>query len=194
MVDDPQHPSGADPRATSISRRRLLTTSAAAALGAGIGGGATLVWSHPHAPALWSQPDRNGAPPVAGLHLQFGKHAATEVVVSWQTTEAIGNPRVLLGTPASGLGRTVAAETRIYRDAKSGVEVRVNHARLSGLTPDTDYVYAAVHDGVEPAMGTVRTAPLGRKPGPVERNLCRLLRPAAARRRVVSQLPYLAGQ
>ena len=147
-----------------ISRRRLLTTSAAsAALGAGIGGGAAVLWSHPHAPALWRQPDRNGAPPVAGLHLQFGKDAGTEVVVSWHTVDAVRNPRVVLGTAASGFGRVVAAETRTYRDAKSGVEVRVNHARLTDLAPDTDYVYAAAHDGAVPEMGTVRTAPSGRK-------------------------------
>ncbi len=149
-----------------ISRRRLLTTGAAsAALGSGIGGGAAVLWSHgAHAPALWSQPDRDGAPPVAGLHLQFGGDAATEVVVSWHTVDAVRNPRVMLGTPASGFGRVVAAETRTYRDAKSGIEVRVNHARLTGLMPDTDYVYAAMHDGAEPETGTVRTAPSGRKP------------------------------
>jgi 3',5'-cyclic AMP phosphodiesterase CpdA len=159
MSDDPT---------VGISRRRLLTTSAASvALGTSLGGGATLVWSHhahPHGPLAWYQPDRYGAPPVSGLHLQFGKNAATEVVVSWHTTDAVRNPRVMLGTPASGFGRTVAAETRTYRDAKSNTEVRVNHARLTGLTPDTDYVYAAVHDGAEPESGTVRTAPLGRKP------------------------------
>ena len=159
MVDEPEHP------APGISRRRLLTTSAvSAALGAGLGGGAALVWSHPSAPALWYQPGRNGAPPVTGLHLQFGRHAGTEVVVSWHTVDAIRNPRVMYGTPTSGLGRTVAAETRTYRDAKSNTEVRVNHARLTNLTPDTDYVYAAVHDGAEPEMGTIRTAPSGRKP------------------------------
>jgi 3',5'-cyclic AMP phosphodiesterase CpdA len=149
-----------------ISRRRLLTSSAASAVLGGVGvGGAALVWSeHAHGPATWYQPDRNGAPPVAGLHLQFGKNAGTEVVVSWHTTDAVSNPRVMLGTPASGYGRTVAAETRTYRDAKSNSEVRVNHARLMNLTPDTDYVYAAVHDGTEPAQGTVRTAPSGRKP------------------------------
>ncbi|ORV91626.1 hypothetical protein AWC11_10740 [Mycobacterium interjectum] len=154
MVDDP-----------GISRRRLLTrTAASAALGAGIGGGATLLWSHPEAPATWYRPDRTGAPPVTGLHLQFGKNAATEVVVSWHTTEAVRNPRVMLGTPDSGFGRTVQAETRTYRDAKSGIEVRVNHARLTGLAPDSDYLYAAVHDGAEAESGTVRTAPSGRKP------------------------------
>jgi 3',5'-cyclic AMP phosphodiesterase CpdA len=156
MSDDP-----------GISRRRLLTTSAAsAALGAGIGGGATLLWSehaHPRGPSVWYQPDRDGGPPVTGLHLQFGRDAATEVVVSWHTTDAVRNPRVLLGTPAAGFGRTVAAETRTYRDTKSNTEVRVNHARLDGLAPDTDYVYAAVHAGAEPQSATVRTAPAGRK-------------------------------
>ena len=101
---------------------------------------------------------------MSGLHLQFGKNAGTEVVVSWHTTDAVRNPRVMLGTPTSGFGSTVAAETRTYRDAKSGTEVRVNHARLTNLTPDTDYVYAAVHDGTDPGAGTVRTAPAGRKP------------------------------
>ncbi|MGD1253843.1 purple acid phosphatase family protein [Mycobacterium seoulense] len=164
MVDDPPEPRG-DDRAPGISRRRLLTTSAvSAALGAGVGGGAALLWSRPSAPALWYQPSRDGAPPVTGLHLQFGRHAGTEAVVSWHTVDAVRNPRVMLGTPTSGLGRTVAAETRTYRDAKSHTEVRVNHARLTNLTPDTDYVYAAVHDGAEPEMGTIRTAPAGRKP------------------------------
>ena len=118
----------------------------------------------PHGPDVWYRPDRTGAPPVSGLHLQFGRNASTELVVSWHTTDAIRNPRVMLGTPTSGFGSTVAAETRTYRDAKSNTEVRVNHARLSGLAPDTDYVYAAVHDGTTPELGTIRTAPAGRKP------------------------------
>jgi phosphodiesterase/alkaline phosphatase D-like protein len=169
MSDDPEQagrPPPAAPDSTpGISRRRLLTTSATSAVvGAGVGvGAAALVWPHPSGPATWYQPNRTGAPPVAGVHLQFGKNASTEVVVSWHTTEAVRNPRVMLGTPTSGFGRAVAAETRTYRDAKSSNEVRVNHTRLTNLTPDTDYVYAALHDGAEPAQGTVRTAPLGRK-------------------------------
>ena len=147
-----------------VSRRTLLTTGGAALLGAGAGVGAALLWSHDQTPGVWYQPDRNGAPPVGGLHLQFGKDAGTEVVVSWHTTDPVRNPRVMLGSPTSGFGRTFAAETRTYRDAKSNTEVRVNHARLTGLTPDTDYVYAAVHDGTDPEVGTVRTAPSGRKP------------------------------
>src|ERR1700722_16131964 len=158
MSDEPpEHP---------ITRRGLLTTTAfSAVLGASVGAaGASMVWSHPHGPTMWNQPDRSGAAPVGGLHLQFGKNASTEVVVSWHTTDAVQNPRVSLGTPTSGFGSTVAAETRTYRDAKSGNEIRVNHARLTNLTPDTDYVYAAAHDGTTPELGTVRTAPAGRKP------------------------------
>lgn len=150
-----------DPR--GISRRTVLTTGTAAILGVGVGGAAaTLLQSR--SPALWTQPDRSGAPPVGGLHLQFGKNAASEVVVSWHTTDPVHNPRVMVGTPASGFGRTVPAETRTYRDAKSRIEVRVNHAVLNNLAPDTEYVYAAVHDGTSPELGTMRTAPSGRKP------------------------------
>ncbi|ORV99571.1 purple acid phosphatase family protein [Mycobacterium kyorinense] len=146
-----------------ISRRTVLTTGTAAILGVGVGGAAaTLLQSR--GPALWTQPGRSGAPPVGGLHLQFGKHAASEVVVSWHTIDPVHNPRVMVGTPASGFGRTVPAQTRTYRDAKSRNEIRVNHAVLDNLAPDTDYVYAAVHDGTSPELGTVRTAPSGRKP------------------------------
>jgi hypothetical protein len=166
MSDQPDRADGDDPPGKGVSRRSLLTTGAVSAvLGAGVGAaGAALVWSHPRGPAVWHQPDRNGAPPVGGLHLQFGMNASNEIVVSWHTTEAVRNPRVMLGTPTSGFGSVVAAETRTYRDAKSNTEVRVNHARLTNLTPDTDYVYAAVHDGTTPELGTVRTAPTGRKP------------------------------
>jgi hypothetical protein len=84
--------------------------------------------------------------------------------VSWHTTTGVRNPRVMVGTPDGGLGRTVSAETVAYRDFASGTEVRVHHARLAGLEPDTDYVYAAFYDGAGPEFGTVRTAPSGRAP------------------------------
>jgi 3',5'-cyclic AMP phosphodiesterase CpdA len=165
MVEEPQ-PSAAETPPSGISRRRLLTTGAATTLvGAGLGaGGVALLGSPGHGPSLWTQPNQSGAQPVGGLHLQFGKDASTEVVVSWHTTDPVHNPRVMLGTPTSGFGRTVQAETRTYRDAKSNTEVRVHHARLDSLSPDTDYVYAAVHDGTNPELGTVRTAPSGRSP------------------------------
>jgi hypothetical protein len=84
--------------------------------------------------------------------------------VSWHTITGVRNPRVMVGTPDGGLGRTVSAETVAYRDFASGTDVRVHHARLAGLEPDTDYVYAAFHDGAGPEFGTVRTAPSGRAP------------------------------
>jgi 3',5'-cyclic AMP phosphodiesterase CpdA len=165
MSEDPQPPDGAGPDTPGVSRRTLLTTGAASAIaGAGIGlGGAALLRPRPRPLTRWPRPEQNGAPPVGGLHLQFGKNASTEVVVSWHTIGTVNNPRVMLGTPTSGFGRTVQAETRTYRDAKSGTEVRVSHAYLSNLSPDTDYVYAAQHDGANPALGTVRTAPSGRQ-------------------------------
>ncbi|MFZ1160667.1 purple acid phosphatase family protein [Mycobacterium sp.] len=165
MVEAPP-PAPDEAPATGISRRRLLTTGAATTLvGAGLGaGGVVLLGSPGHGPSLWTQPSQRGAQPVGGLHLQFGTDAATEVVVSWHTTDPVHSPRVMLGTPTSGFGRSAPAETRTYRDAKSNTEVRVHHARLDNLTPDTDYVYAAVHDGTNPELGTVRTAPSGRSP------------------------------
>ena len=165
MVDEPQPDEGAKP-ASGISRRTLLITGATTTvIGAGLGAGAvTLVGPPRRGPSLWRQPTRRGAQPVGGLHLQFGRDASSEVVVSWHTTDSVSNPRVMAGTSTGGFGRTIPAETRTYRDAKSKTEVRVHHARIDNLAPDTAYVYAAVHDGTDPELGTVRTAPSGRSP------------------------------
>jgi hypothetical protein len=165
MVDRSQPERNGGP-APGISRRMLLTTGAATTIvGAGLGAGAVALFGSPgRGPDLWTQPDRSGAQPVGGLHLQFGRDASSEVVVSWHTTDPVSNPRVMAGTSTAGFGRSVPAETRTYRDAKSKTEVRVHHARLDNLAPDTDYVYAAVHDGTNPELGAVRTAPSGRSP------------------------------
>jgi phosphodiesterase/alkaline phosphatase D-like protein len=146
-----------------VSRRTLIVGGTSALLGAGVGAGATaLLTSDRTGPTLWQRGDRSGAPRVGGLHLQYGADASTEVVVSWHTAAAVGNPRIMFGTPDDGLGRMVSAETVTYRDAASRTEICVHHGRLVGLVPDTDYVYAAVHDGTNPEVGTVRTAPRGR--------------------------------
>jgi hypothetical protein len=58
----------------------------------------------------------------------------------------------------------VPAATTAYRDAKSGTEVQVHHARLDALEPRTDYVYAAVHNGAQADLGTLTTAPRGWAP------------------------------
>jgi 3',5'-cyclic AMP phosphodiesterase CpdA len=101
-------------------------------------------------------------PPVAGLHLQFGADAASEVVVSWHSLQPVGHPRVLLGRLDGKLEQTVAAEIVSYTDAKSGQTVYAQHATLARLRPDSAYLYAALHDGAEPEFGTFRTAPHGR--------------------------------
>src|ERR1700756_1161822 len=103
-------------------------------------------------------PTVNDAPRVGGLHLQFGADASTEVVVSWHTPAPVSKARVIFGTPGDGLGRATAAETITYRDAASGRMIYAQHARITGLCPDTHYVYAAVHDGADPELGAVRTA------------------------------------
>lgn len=150
---------------TEMGRRSLLTS--AAGLGGAVLLGAPTGWAptafaSPDSPALWQRPDRSAAPWVAGLHTQFGADASREVVVSWHSTASVSRPRILLGSPADGFGHTEAAQTSTYTDAKSGAEVQVHHARLTNLRPDTDYVYAAVHDGAAAELGTIRTAPRGR--------------------------------
>ncbi|WP_433180520.1 purple acid phosphatase family protein [Actinoallomurus sp. CA-150999] len=145
-----------------VSRRGLLGaagTGAAAGLVAVTG-----VRPAAASPMLWSRPAGSGMPPVSGLHLQFGEDAAREVVVSWQTSVPVRRPKVLLGTPADGFGREVAAETSFYKDGQSGQTIYSHHASLSRLRPDTDYVYAAVHDGATPEPGSFRTGPRGRAP------------------------------
>lgn len=113
---------------------------------------------------LWSQASAAGAPPVEQLHLGFGDDAARDMTVSWASAERVRRPRVRVGTARAGWGKTVAAETRTYRDAVSGREVYTHHARLRDLTADREYVYAATHDGAPAQAGSFRTAPTGRVP------------------------------
>lgn len=81
-------------------------------------------------------------PPVAGVHLQFGADASSEVVVSWHSLQPVGWPRVLLGTRDGDFQRTIDAETVSYTDAKSGQIVYAHHARISRLRPAREYLYA----------------------------------------------------
>ncbi len=177
--EDASHPGGvsssgdsSDSTLRGVSRRWLFGASAGAAVaGLAVGAGATaglqspssgggVVW--PRSADLTMGVERAAAPRVSGLHIQFGADAAREAVVSWHTNASVGKPVVRYGTAAAGFGTTVDAQTRTYRDAKSGIEIQAHHARLTGLSPDTDYVYAAGHDGASPEMGTLHTAPSGR--------------------------------
>ena len=146
-----------------LSRRKLLAT-------AGIGGAAVVAASLARTTeaeaALPSRqsPDPAATPPVAGLHLQFGADASSEMVVSWHTLKPVQNPRVVLGHLDGKLEQTVEAKAASYTDAKSGQIVYAYHAKLVGLQADFTYLYGAMHDGAEPEFATFRTSPRGRAP------------------------------
>jgi Calcineurin-like phosphoesterase/Purple acid Phosphatase, N-terminal domain len=141
-----------------LSRRKFLAA-------AGIAGGAAsligmeAVLAAPTAPPT---PGPRTTSPVAGLHLQFGADASSEMVVSWHTLQSIHNPRVMLGNLDGRLERVIEAKETSYTDAKSGQVVYAYHAKITELRDDSSYLYGAFHDGAEPVFGTFRTAPRGR--------------------------------
>jgi Calcineurin-like phosphoesterase/Purple acid Phosphatase, N-terminal domain len=146
-----------------LSRRRLL---AAAGIGGGvliaphvIGSGAAAV-----APDKRRASDPAATPPVAGLHLQFGADASSQMVVSWHTLQPVRRASVLLGRLDGKLEQKTEAQETSYTDAKSGQVVYAYHAKLGRLRPDSAYLYGALHEGADPEFGTFRTAPRGRAP------------------------------
>src|ERR1700688_4659739 len=145
-----------------LSRRKLLTA-------AGIGGAAvaaSLIRTGAAEAAVPSplSPNPVTAPPVAGLHLQFGADASSEMVVSWHALQPVRNPRVVLGGLDGKLEQTVDARENSYTDAKSGQVVYAYHAKLDQLRADFIYLYGAMHDGADAEFGTFRTSPRGRAP------------------------------
>ena len=115
-------------------------------------------------PLLWKHPEKLGAPPNSGLHLTFGTDPSREMTVSWSTAASVSHPRVRFGTPDGGFGCEVRAETVTYIDGDSKIESYIHHAKLTGLQPNTTYIYAVLADGVLPDAGTFETAPVGRSP------------------------------
>jgi Calcineurin-like phosphoesterase/Purple acid Phosphatase, N-terminal domain len=146
-----------------LSRRKLLAA-------AGIGGSVVLAPSLMATGAAIAASDTGATsdpvatPPVAGLHLQFGTDATSEIVVSWHTLQPVRNARILLGRLDGRLETTVAAQQMSYTDAKSGQVVYAYHAKVDRLQPDSAYLYGALHEGADPEFGTFHTAPKGRKP------------------------------
>jgi hypothetical protein len=138
-----------------LSRRRLLAA-------AGLGAGVALAGPIGSADAAQPAADPLETPSVAGLHLQFGADAASEVVISWHTLQPVHRPRVLVGRMDGRLARTADANTVSYADAKSGQVVYAHHAKVTRLAANTAFLYAALHEGAEPRFGTFRTAPRGR--------------------------------
>jgi 3',5'-cyclic AMP phosphodiesterase CpdA len=146
-----------------LSRRRLLAA-------AGLAGAATLTAAmagtesaRAESPARQAF-DPTKTPAVAGLHLQFGADASSEMTVSWHTLQPVQNPRVILGQLDGKLEQTISARLASYTDAKSGVMVYAYHAKLDRLQANFSYLYAALHDGAAPDFGTFRTSPRGRAP------------------------------
>jgi hypothetical protein len=146
-----------------LSRRKLIAA-------AGIAGGAMVaasligVGDAEAAPPSGGSPDPEPTPPVAGLHLQFGADASSEMVVSWHTLQPVRNPHVALGRLDGKLEQTVEAKATSYTDAKSDQVVYAYHAKLGRLRADSAYLYAAIHEGSAPEFGTFRTSPRGRAP------------------------------
>jgi 3',5'-cyclic AMP phosphodiesterase CpdA len=151
-----------DERAYELSRSKLLAA-------AGVAVAATLAGTHRAPASAASAVDATHAaagtmpaPPVHGLHLQFGADASSEMVVSWHALQPVRHARVALGRPDGTLERTVTATETSYTDAKSNQVVYAYHARLTALRANTPYLYAALHDGAAPEFGTFRTVPRGR--------------------------------
>ncbi|MBV8870377.1 MAG: fibronectin type III domain-containing protein, partial [Acetobacteraceae bacterium] len=144
-----------------LSRRKLLTA-------AGVGSGALVAAAFKaaedaRAAALpVESPEAAGTPAVAGLHLQFGADASSEVTVSWHTLQPVRNPRVVLGRLDGKFEQTAAAKPTFYTDGKSKQVVYAYYARLGQLQADSLYLYGAIHDGAAPEFGTFRTSPRGR--------------------------------
>ncbi len=158
-----------------MSRRGLL--AAGGAVGAGIAVGPLLGGTATAAVPAAAPAAANGSvaaiggaagdpvttPAVNGLHLQFGADPAREIVVSWHTLQPVHDARVLLGGTDGRYKNSYQAETLSYTDGKSGQTVYAQHAHISGLHPDQEYVYLAVHDGAQPVFGSFATAPTGRQ-------------------------------
>jgi 3',5'-cyclic AMP phosphodiesterase CpdA len=144
-----------------LSRRRLL---AAAGVGGGMSLASSLVRPATAEPrlGLGHPPDTTAAPPVAGLHLQFGADASSQIVVSWHALQPVRQPRVVLGHLDGRLEQVIPARQTSYTDAKGAQAVYAYHAPINGLRSDTAYLYAALHEGAEPEFATFRTAPRGR--------------------------------
>ena len=144
-----------------FSRRALL---AAAGLGSGALAAASLVRTADAqtTPAAAPTSAATGEPAVAGLHLQFGADASSEVTVSWHALSAVNNAKVVLGRLDGKFEKTVDATQASYTDAKMKQTVYAYHARLTQLEADSLYMYGAVHEGAAPEFGTFRTAPRGR--------------------------------
>jgi Calcineurin-like phosphoesterase/Purple acid Phosphatase, N-terminal domain len=103
-----------------------------------------------------------GAGTPEQIHLTWGEHPATGVVVSWASPGPASRPRVRIGQ------RVIPAEPRQYSDGLNGETVWTYHARVGALRPGATYAYVVTADNdsnaADPFSATFRTAPQGRVP------------------------------
>jgi Calcineurin-like phosphoesterase/Purple acid Phosphatase, N-terminal domain len=103
-----------------------------------------------------------GAGTPEQIHLTWGEHPATGVVVSWASPGPASRPRVRIGQ------RVIPAEPRQYGDGLNGETVWTYHARVGALRPGATYAYVVTADNdsnaADPFSATFRTAPQGRVP------------------------------
>lgn len=156
---------------TRISRRNAIGLFGATVSGAAAGPlvlGAGTAEAVPAKSEVTGLTTGSATTPVQGLHLTFGADPRSQMVVSWVTDAAVKNPRVVYGTLSGGFGSTAHATTKTYVDGASGRAVWVHHALISKLKADTDYLYAAQHDGATPtpAPSTRRRPAELRSPSP----------------------------
>jgi hypothetical protein len=148
-----------------ISRRKLLAAAGIATVAAPLLDVGAAHAAHPQSGhGAHHKFDSAATPPVAGLHLQFGADASSEVVVSWHTLQPVNGARAVIGQLNGKLEHVVEADETSYTDAQSGQVVYAYHAKVGRLQPNSAYLYAAVHNGADPQFGSFRTSPRGRQP------------------------------
>src|SRR5208282_2157550 len=110
-----------------------------------------------------AQPD--GSPEQ--IHLTWGSDPSQTVFMSWASPAQAVNPRVIL--EREGIGPAVIrALQRTYTDGLNGQTVFTYHAKLDGLTAQSQYRYSITADNdsrrQNPFVAMFRTALRGRMP------------------------------
>ena len=136
--DDDPHPAPVRASAPGLhpaSCRRLLM--GAGTVGIGFGGRPAFATSR-----------------VTGVRLEDCDGEPAGVVVSWQSPQPVGWPRVLLGSSSGKFHRAVAAATTRLTGPRPGQVVYAHYAMITDLRRATEYLCAAGHDGADPAFLT----------------------------------------
>src|SRR5579863_9861504 len=140
-----------DDSGSALSRRQVIAAGTTGLIAASAPG--------PSRGAARGRPGPGDGTPEQ-IHLTWGDHPATSVVVSWASPGQAVRARVRIGQ------RVIPAESRPYTDGISGETVWTYHARVGGLRPGATYAYAVTADNdasaADPFSATFTTAPEGR--------------------------------